>query len=258
MGGGLIERLARQDGPVHRADARLKLLILLAYVVSLVLSPPQAWLRLALFGCLPLALTRLAALPLRPLLLRACAVLPFVAGAALLLPLRTPGPAWLVLPLPGGGQVPLSQTGLALAAALGAKAYLAGLASALLAASTPFPQLLRGLRGLGLPALPTLIVAFVVRYLAVVGDEARRLQRAAAARGFGPRSPQRLRTAGALLCALLLRSFARAERVFLAMSARGFAGELPGEALRRPRALELGATALLLLGCLALGLAPLG
>ena len=69
----------------------------------------------------------------------------------------------------------------------------------------------------------------VTRYLHLLGDEARRLRRAATARGSAPRSLWQITAIGHLIGALFLRSYARAERVHAAMLARGFDGTAVAE-----------------------------
>lgn len=83
-------------------------------------------------------------------------------------------------------------------------------------------------RRLGLPAKLTQLLFFLVRYVAVMQEEYRRLQRAVKLRGFKPDcSFHSLRTFGYLIGVLLLRGVDRSERVLAAMRCRGYRGHFP-------------------------------
>ena len=102
-----------------------------------------------------------------------------------------------------------------------------------------------------MPRLLTLIAAFMYRYLFVIVDEARRMRAALAARALpaAARSGSR-RALGRLATSLFLRSYARGERVYLAMLARGYRGAMPrlgaARVPARRRGLRRGARAALL------------
>jgi cobalt/nickel transport system permease protein len=69
------------------------------------------------------------------------------------------------------------------------------------------------------------------RYIFVLVEEAVRLQRARDSRsavieGKGPSLLFRAQTAGRMIGSLLVRGFARSERVYQAMVARGYQGEM--------------------------------
>ncbi len=91
---------------------------------------------------------------------------------------------------------------------------------------------------LGVPEPIVRLFVMTVRYLWLIGDEARRLNDAMRARGFAPRSNRHTwRAYGNLIGMLLVRALERAERVEEAMRCRGFSGRfayavLPAPALR--------------------------
>jgi cobalt/nickel transport system permease protein len=102
-----------------------------------------------------------------------------------------------------------------------------------LTATTRFPDLLHALRHLRVPGVLVSIIAFMYRYLFVLADEAARLLRARAARSARPTRGRgggsvlwRARVAGHMVGQLFIRSFERSERVYNAMLARGYRGEL--------------------------------
>jgi cobalt/nickel transport system permease protein len=106
------------------------------------------------------------------------------------------------------------------------KGTLGVLASLLLAATTEPHDLVHGLERLRMPALMVQILAFMVRYLDVVGDEMHRMRIALSSRGFTPRNPRHWPVIARSAGALFIRSYERGERVHLAMLSRGHA---PGE-----------------------------
>jgi cobalt/nickel transport system permease protein len=101
------------------------------------------------------------------------------------------------------------------------------LASLLLAATTRTGDLLLGLDRLRCPRALTMIATFMVRYLEVLTDEARRMRVARISRGDDPRFIWQLRGFAAGIGALFLRAFERGERVYLAMLSRGYTGRMP-------------------------------
>jgi cobalt/nickel transport system permease protein len=112
----------------------------------------------------------------------------------------------------------------------------------LLAFTTPFHDLVDGLRELRVPRIIIAIISFMYRYLAVLSDEASRMMRARDARsamGSGASASTlrwRATVTGRMVGSLFLRAYERSERIYAAMQARGFEGEfrhLQARALHR-------------------------
>jgi len=112
----------------------------------------------------------------------------------------------------------------------------------LLAFTTPFHDLVDGLRELRVPRILIAIISFMYRYLAVLSDEASRMMRARDARSAmrtgssGGTFRWRATVTGRMVGSLFLRAYERSERIYAAMQARGFEGEfrhLQARALRR-------------------------
>ena len=88
------------------------------------------------------------------------------------------------------------------------------------------------------------------RYLFVIVDEVTRMRAALAARGYAPRHALQAQAIGRVATALFLRTYERAERVHLAMLARGCNQAMPRLdvlVFRRADALFLTALATVLL-----------
>ena len=92
-------------------------------------------------------------------------------------------------------------------------------AALLLAFTTPFHELVDGLRELRLPQVMVSIISFMYRYLGVLADEATRMSRARASRSADPDGhgggslAWRAKVTGAMVGSLFLRSYERGERI---------------------------------------------
>lgn len=250
----LLDRYIDQPSPVHALDARVKLALTLGYILALALLPPGAW---AAFGLGAAALwwaVGQARLALRTILARAIVALPFALVAVSVVFTR-PGAALFDLPL-GVTTLTATDAGLILFASIVLKSWLSVQAALLLTATTHFIDVLHALRGLRLPAVLVAILAFTYRYLFILIDEAQRMLRARDCRSAalpGQRSGGslvwRATVVGRMVGTLFLRSYERSERIYVAMLARGYSGEIRAIA---PRALTTGERGLLVTGLAAL------
>ena len=215
MGAGHGHRLHYHGhSPVHRAQPHHKLLALVAFVLVVVATPNDAYPVFAGYLLVVAAVAVWSTVPASYLLKRAVVEVPFLVFAVLL-PFVAEGPR---VELAG---LSLSRAGLVAAAGLAMKGTLGVLASLLLAATTEPQELIRGLERLRMPAQLVQILAFMVRYLDVVGDEMRRMRVALASRGFTASNPRHWPVIARSAGALFIRSYERGERVHLAMLARG-------------------------------------
>lgn len=153
--------------------------------------------------------------------------------------------------------IALSAPGLQAAATIALKATFGLLATSILAATTPLPDIITGLERLRVPRVFTAVAAFMVRYLEVLAAELARMRTAALCRGAQPRGLWQVREVTAGLGALLVRSFQRGERVYLAMASRGYTGTLPSALISAaaPRRAWVGALAVPALAAIGLALA---
>ncbi len=205
-------------------DPRALLLATLACIVTAVSFERHTVLALLPLALFPMTLTIRAQVPWwllgRTLLLAA----PFVLMVGVFNPLLERETALHL------GGLAVSAGWLSLASIL-LRAALAVTATLALVASTGMATLCGALTRLHVPAPLTLQLWLLYRYLFVLGGEASRMDTARRLRaGAQPRAS--LATWAALLGPLLLRSVDRAQRLHQAMLARGFAGTLPGTALR--------------------------
>lgn len=249
-----FDRYQQRSSVIHHLDPRVKVVLTLVFIISNVLLPDGAWLGYLLAWLFTLSMSLLARLSPGFLVKRSFIVLPFTL-AAITVVFTLPGtPVWQ-----GPWGLTASDTGLVRFASIMARSWVSIQMAIWLTATTQFPDLLHALRHLKVPGLLVAIIAFMYRYLNVLADEAGRLLRARAARSAHPAGVQgggtlwwRAQVAGSMVGQLFLRSFERSERVYNAMLARGYRGELltmNPHVMRRADWL-LGGTLLLLVGVL--------
>ena len=92
----------------------------------------------------------------------------------------------------------------------------------LLTWTTPFQDVLQELRRLRFPPVMLTTLALMYRYLPVLAEESRRMSRARASRTFSRRRFAAWQNLSLIIGQLFVRSADRAERIYLAMCARGW------------------------------------
>ena len=135
--------------------------------------------------------------------------------------MRHGGETWALGPLT------VHEQGLEVFGAVAIKAIIGTVSAVLLGATTTFPSVLRGLEAMRVPRLLVLIAAFMYRYLFVIVEEAGRMRAALTARAYRPRTALHAAALGRVATAMFLRTYSRGERVYQAMVARGYSGQMP-------------------------------
>ncbi|MBM2619784.1 cobalt ECF transporter T component CbiQ [Actinoplanes sp. LDG1-06] len=224
--------------PVHRLAPEVKIAAVLLFTIIVVVTPREKFWAFGGYALLLAVVAVVARVPALWLAKRATIELPFVLLA-------------IALPFAGRGEridwfgLSLSVDGLHGAWNIFAKGTLGVLASLLLAASTTMRDLILGLDRLRCPTVFTQIATFMLRYLDVLADDARRMRIARLSRGYDPRFLWQVKAFAVSVGALFLRAYERGERVYLAMVSRGYAGRLPQpESGRAPAGQWLAASAL--------------
>ncbi|VVB72886.1 Energy-coupling factor transporter transmembrane protein EcfT [uncultured archaeon] len=215
------ELFAGQTSIIHVWDPRARIVSMSLLIVSI--TSLQS-LYLALLGfALALGFLIISRIPLK------------LALRSLKWPVLFLAPFLLILPFTVQGDSELSFSFIAIShqgMALGALIFLKGLAAVALAqvmlGCCPFTASALALRDLGLPDTLVQIFLFSYRYIDLLSQELHSVFRSISARGFEMQSSRRTaRVYGNAFGTLLLRSFARSERMFLAMLSRGYYGQLP-------------------------------
>lgn len=221
-----------QDGSslVHQADARVKLVLTAAFILTTALTPVAAWPVYVLLVALALAAELLTELGLGFYLKRALLAAPFVLAAVPLL-FTVEGETLARLPL----GLTITSAGLDRFITIALKSWISVQMAVLLASTTSFPEILSAMRALRLPRLLVAIIGLMWRYLFVLADEAMRLIRARQARSgigeipgrrTGGQLAWRAKVTGGMAGSLFLRSLERSDRIYAAMLSRGYDGEV--------------------------------
>ncbi|TLM65479.1 MAG: cobalt ECF transporter T component CbiQ [Deltaproteobacteria bacterium] len=213
-----LDLLALKESPVHRLDPRAKVLTTLVFILCVVSFDRYELAALLPFALYPVVLLALGDLPAGYIARKVAVVLPFAVMVGLFNPLFDRQVLLQLGPLDiwGGWLSCLS---------IVVRALLTAAAAIVLVAITGFPAICEALERLGMPRVFAVQLLFLYRYIFVLADEGGRVARARQLRACGTKGLG-LRHFGPLVGHLLLRTWERAERVHMAMLARGFAGEV--------------------------------
>lgn len=202
-----IDKYAELDSVIHKADSRLKIIISFVFILFIVSANPTAYLSFVLYGLILLILLAVSKIPFLFIFKKTLVVIPFVVLIAAFIPFMK------------------GQDGIILFRGIVLRSYLSILCMTLLISSTKFTRLLKGLEQLKIPKIFIMVMSFMYRYLFLLVDETQRMQRAKESRSFGKAGYFRIiRTLSNIIGVLFVRSYERAERVYLAMCSRGFNG----------------------------------
>lgn len=214
-------------------DARVKVILTLAFILFLNLSPAGAWAGYVLFLTVILCAILLSRLKISILLKRALLATPFMLAA---LPLIFTGPApHREFSLFSAMTLTYSPAGCIRFLSIAVKSWMSVLAAILMTSSTPFTEILIAFRAMKVPRLFVAIIGLMWRYLFVIGDEVTRMMHARASRSASAKGGRRAggkviwqaKVTGGMAGSLFLRSLERSDRVYAAMLARGYNGEPP-------------------------------
>ncbi len=228
----LIDHYQKIQSPIHRLDGRVKLVFTLAFLLCCSLLPVGSWPAYLLLFSILVAVAVVSNVGFVYLLKRSALALPFLLAA---LPLVFQAKGTFIHLTIGDLVISLSHDGFIHFVSLGIKSWLSVIAAVLLASTTSFNELLLAFRSLKTPRLLVAVLGLMWRYLFLMVDEVDRLARARLSRsGRNPRSRTqaggsliwRARVTGSMTGSLFIRSIERSERVYQAMLARGYDGEI--------------------------------
>lgn len=219
---------------IHRLDPRLRIVVAtLASILLSISQEPDVLLAGLGLGATAVLAARVptAALLQRLVPLNALLIL---LGAALLF--FTPGEILFRI-----GLAEATRTGLLQGTIIALKANGIVLLLAALLGTIELVDLGHALARLRVPPKLTHLLLFTVRYMGLMLGEYERLSRAAQLRGFAPGPDwHTLRTTGYLVGMILVRSYARGERIRDAMRLRGFQGHVTFQSDMAFRRADLG------------------
>jgi cobalt/nickel transport system permease protein len=185
---------------VHRMPAQIKLVTLVLFLLVVIATPRTAFWAFGVYAMLLAIVIAVAGLPPKFVLKRMVVEIPFVVFA-LILPFVATGPKVEVF------GISVSEQGLLGAWNILIKGTLGVVASIALGATTEPRDLIVGLQKLKLPPVLVQIMAFMLRYTDVVGDDMRRMKIARESRGFEAKGLGTLRIVAQSAGALFIRSY---------------------------------------------------
>jgi cobalt/nickel transport system permease protein len=222
---GFLDEMSCVQSPIRRLDPRIKVIGFIALLVSIVLTRSASPAPFVLYGAILAVLITLSRLPVSHVFERSLAILPFTLMTALFIPfLKGTDVVWSIDA--GALQIVLTREGLEAFAAIAVKSFLSIFCVVLLTATTGFPELLKALERLRCPALVIMILSFMYRYLFVVQDEFMKMRIAKEARSAGRSRRMDWKALAGMVGVLFVRSYERAEAVYLAMCSRGYSGRI--------------------------------
>ena len=222
-----------RQSTIHALDPRVKFTFTLAFILTMALLPIGAWPVYVLMLALSLSISVLSELGLKYVLKRSMLAIPFVLAALPLL-FTVKGPVLLTIPI-SSLSLTITSTGLERLLSIMFKSWVSVQVAIVFAAATPFPDMLQAMRAVKIPRLLVSLFGLMWRYMFVMVDEAIRLLRARAARSGAIDRPGvksggpivwRAKVTGGMAGNLFIRSIDRGERIYDAMAARGYDGEV--------------------------------
>ena len=212
-----LDLLANGDSTIHRLDARAKVLATFVFIICVVSCSRYELTALFPFFIFPVVMISLSGLPPRFILGKIVLICPFVLAVGIFNPVFD---REILLQL---GPLGVSGGWISFASILTRSLLTVG-AAFILVGTTGFTAVCQALERLGMPRIFTVQLLFLYRYIFVLTEESDRASRARELRSCGKRG-QGIRSFGSLVGHLLLRTWQRAERIHMAMLARGFTGQ---------------------------------
>jgi cobalt/nickel transport system permease protein len=211
-----LDQMADGDTIIHRLDPRAKVLVTFVFVISVVSCGKYELAALLPFFLFPVFMATLGNIPILYLAKKIIVIIPFAFMVGMFNPLFD---RQVVLHM---GALGITGGWISFASIM-LRAVLTISAALLLVAVTGFPGICAALERMGMPQPFAVQLLFLYRYIFVLAEEGRQMSRARELRTFGTRG-RGISVYGSMIGHLLLRTWMRAERIHMAMLARGFSG----------------------------------
>ncbi|MFH1692227.1 MAG: cobalt ECF transporter T component CbiQ [Candidatus Omnitrophota bacterium] len=203
-----IDQYSHLDSLLHRIDPRVKIIVFVAVVCCIVLTPLVRIGALYFYGAMVLVLTIASRLPWRFILKRSLIFLPFIILLSLPMLLKAENHyfefvVFIVL-----------------------RSFLALVCMLLLVSTTHFTDLLKGFEKMRCPTLLLMIFSFMYRYYYLFSDQLMKMNRARESRTVVNRWWFKVRALSNMIGSLFVNSYETSEKVYLAMCSRGYRGQI--------------------------------
>lgn len=216
-----LEKFSEGNSFLHRADPRVKILVFTVFsilcAVATGIKTPMIYLLYSL------TLLAIAKLELKILISRLFIANFFIAFIWLFIPLSYPGNSFISV-----GPIKLSMEGLNYALAITIKCNAIILATITLISTSSVLSLAHAMLYLKIPRKLVTIFFLFYRYITVIHEEYIKIKKAAALRGFMPKTNiHTYKTYAYIIGGILIKSYERAEEIYKTMLCRGFKGYFP-------------------------------
>ncbi|MCL5985258.1 MAG: cobalt ECF transporter T component CbiQ [Actinobacteria bacterium] len=214
-----------KNSAIHRLDPRTKIICLILFIFVVTLTPPLRFLEFCAYTVLLIGLILISKLSLLKTAKRALAIIPLVLLIAIFLPFLKAGNVIYSFNI---YSLKASVTDAGLIALWNSfiKSLLSITSMIILTSTTSFPEIMHGMQKLRIPKIIVMLISFMYRYIFVLVNEVQALQSSWHSRYFGKRFLRQISTMGTILGFLFIRTYEKSERIFLAMSSRGYEGEI--------------------------------
>lgn len=210
---------------IHRVDPRVKVIFFFLLILVIVSTPPQQLVKFAGYFLILLILLLLSRIPLLYVFARSLVIIPFVLLIAIFIPFFRGGEiagSYNFLTL----NLTISQKGILIFQNILFKSWLSVLSLTILTSTTKFSSLLKALEILKIPRVLILIASFFYRYIFLLVDQIMKIKNARDSRSFKKNPVYQFKIIGHMIGELFIRTYERAERIYLAMVSRGFNGTI--------------------------------
>ncbi|HMB20031.1 MAG TPA: cobalt ECF transporter T component CbiQ [Spirochaetota bacterium] len=214
-----IDRFAHLHSPLHNWDQRYKIAGLFSLI--LVISMLSSLWALCCSVLIVAVLMLISKIPVTQI------VRPVLFPLLFLIPL------FIFLPLTAGGEkyivygIPIYNDGILLSVRIAVKALCIIMLFLLITGTSPFTVSMKALRSLKLPAKIVDLIMFTYRYIYIYLDDLRALRQSIMMKGYRSKTSRHsFKTSSYLVGSLLVRSFEQTDRMFNAMTCRGYTGEV--------------------------------
>lgn len=215
---GYLDALSYKDTFVHRINPAIKVVVTLVFILVVVSFSKYEIHRLMPYFIFPVFIISAGNIPAGVILKKLIVVSPFVLFAGMFNPLLDTNILFTV------SGIPVSAGWVSYASII-IKFILTISTALLLIATTSFPCICLALERAHVPKIFVMQLLFIYRYLFVLAEEAMRIIRARNMRAFGKHGRD-IKTFTNVLGTFLLRSMERSERIYHAIRARGFDGQI--------------------------------
>ena len=201
-----IDAYSDLNTPLHRINAKTKIIAALIFLLAVVLTPIKSGPVFLFYGVVIAAVVYISKIPAAFIFKRTAEIAPFIFIISL--------------------SALFKKGGCLLFLNLVIKAIMAMLLILIISSTTRFSSLINAFRALKMPRIFIDLLSFMYRYTFLLEDQIMMTRRACASRGiFRANNFGKVKALGNILGSIFIRTYERAERVYLAMCARGYNGE---------------------------------